>query len=99
MSQQTSEDHCTWHQFANSSMYCVFDGHGGTQCSRVAAALLEKSVQQMSQEGKIAPETISAMPFLFSVSERCFCISVLPGTRFHDLFEDSMEEYASMSLP
>ena len=42
ISEQPSEDHCIWHRLANAYMYGVFDGHGGVQCSRVAATLLEE---------------------------------------------------------
>lgn len=58
VSEQSSEDHCTWHHFANANMYGVFDGHGGMQCSRVAAAMLEETVRQLSEAGRIAPESL-----------------------------------------
>eukprot|EP00892_Ulva_mutabilis_P003779 jgi/Ulvmu1/1773/UM118_0012.1 len=61
VSEQTSEDHCTWHQFTNSNMYCVLDGHGGTKCSRVAAAMLEESIKELSQAGTIEHEALSSL--------------------------------------
>lgn len=63
VSEQASEDHCTWHQFANANMYSVLDGHGGVQCSRVAATLLEETVRQLSEAGTIAPEALGKLNY------------------------------------
>lgn len=35
---------------ASLSLYCIFDGHGGDQCSAFAAARIEKMVQVRRQQ-------------------------------------------------